>query len=222
MENRQRESFSLKLGQLFFSTMSHKVYDFGLYKIITPYFWQCPTEKLLNNYRRNLSKNHLEIGVGTAFCIENTWTHAKNARLALMDLNSTCLAKSADRLAEFTPLTYRQNILEPIIQKIEKFDSIGMNYVLHCIEGDIKKKSIAFEHIKSLLNDGGVYFGTTLLTQGVKRSVLSRILMKLLNWLCIFNNANDSFEDLSVALKGSFNHVKIDIHGSAVIFSAVK
>jgi hypothetical protein len=46
-----------------------------------------------------------------------------------------------------------------VLDKIEidgpSFDSIGLNYVLHCLPGTIRTKSMVFENLEALLNPGG-------------------------------------------------------------------
>ena len=37
------------------------------------------------------------------------------------------------RIARYEPKTVRRNVLEPIVLDTGKFDSIGINYLLHCI-----------------------------------------------------------------------------------------
>ena len=210
----------LRIGQAFFSLMSHGLYDLFLYHFVTGFFWQCDTQKIKDNYFDNISNNHLEIGVGTAYLLQGILSEEYKPRLALMDLNKNCLTKAAKKLEDFMPETYLQNVLDPINQPIKKFDSIGMNYVLHCVEGSFKTKSIVFKHMKTLLNRGGVLFGATLLNAGVQRSIFSRVFMKLLNWLCIFNNSEDNLEDFEKGLNQHFYQVDIKIMGCAVIFNA--
>lgn len=215
-------SRSTRIGQMFFSMMIHKLYDVVLYGFITPFFWKCPTTILMDNYVDNVSSNHLEIGVGSAYFLDNTLSEEFKPRLALMDLNTNCLNKAAKKLQIYRPEIYHQNILDPIDSNIAKFDSIGMNYVLHCVEGSFKKKTHALQHIKSLLNTGGVFYGATLLNGGVSRSWLARCLMRLLNALCIFSNNNDNLTDFCLAMQASFDQVEVRVQGCAVIFKAVK
>ena len=73
---------------------------------------------------------------------------------ALMELNAVCLAVAVDRVARFRPECYEANILEPVTIEAEKFDSIGMNYVLHCVPGTIRTKAVVFEHLKALASPG--------------------------------------------------------------------
>ena len=47
-----------------------------------------------------------------------------------MDLNANALRFAADRIARYSPQTYRRNVLEPIAFDAPKFDSVGVNYLL--------------------------------------------------------------------------------------------
>ena len=53
--------------------------------------WGCPTGGLLDLYRQNLTRHHLEAGVGTGFFIHRANPTAFD-RLVLLDINRHCLA----------------------------------------------------------------------------------------------------------------------------------
>jgi ubiquinone/menaquinone biosynthesis C-methylase UbiE len=90
-------------------------------------------------------------------------------RVALMDLNLNALDFAARRIAHYNPETYVRNVLEPIPFDAMKFDSVGINYLLHCLPGSMDSKSTAFDHLKTVMNPGAVTFGATLLQDGVTR-----------------------------------------------------
>jgi ubiquinone/menaquinone biosynthesis C-methylase UbiE len=64
--------------------------------------WRCPTRKLLELYRANLSANHLEAGVGTGYFLDRAG-RSDFERLVLLDINRNCLARAERRLARFKP-----------------------------------------------------------------------------------------------------------------------
>lgn len=209
-------------GQLFFTSMSHSLYDLFVYRLVTPYVWRCQTEIVIDNYHRNLSDNHLEIGVGTGYLIKESEPHTRHLKLSLMDLNKRCVEKSAKRLSEYSPTLYQQDILQPFEIGEKRFDSIGLNFVMHCVPGDFKSKGVAFKHVYDALKNGGVFFGATVLHDGVKRSVLSRLVMKALNVLTIFHNSQDNLDDFKVAIEAVFDLVEIEVVGSTVLWRATK
>ena len=54
-------------------------------------------------------------------------------RLALLDLNPTCLKVAARRLARYRPETYRGDVLRPLSIDGPGFNSVGISALLHCL-----------------------------------------------------------------------------------------
>jgi hypothetical protein len=104
------------------------------------------------------------------------------------------------------------------IEEDKIYDSIGFNYVLHCVNGDYKEKGVVFGNLKKLLKDKGVLFGSAVL-QTTQSYGIAILLMKILNKIGVFNSANDQFEDLERALKKHFRYVSIDISSSVALFA---
>jgi len=102
----------------------------------------------------------------------------------------------------------------------KKFDSIGLNYLLHCVPGDIQPKSIIFKHLKALMKPDGVIFGSTILGKGVNSSLLARCMIRFLEPSGIINNSNDDIDGLKEGLSKHFRQVKIEVVGSVALFSA--
>ncbi|MEM7363573.1 MAG: class I SAM-dependent methyltransferase [Pseudomonadota bacterium] len=204
--------------------MSHRLYEFGLYQIVTPYFWQCPTETLMDNYVENISENHLEVGVGSGYFLKRTLCADFVKRLVLVDLNRNCLEKSATHLQTFAPQLLHHNILEPLQQtdRQHQFSSAGMNYVLHCIPGGVSSQLRVFKHVKSVLRVGGVFFGATLIEKPAMHAIRAWLLMKLLAAVGIFHNRMHTIADLRQSLESHFGQVEITTVGHAAVFRAVK
>lgn len=218
----QKSAIKKNRGQWFFSVMSHRLYEIGLYKFVTTQLWRCPTELLLDHYRENVSDNHLEIGVGSGYFLKRTLVQKRKQRLVLLDLNDHCLAKSAQHLQAFSPRLRRHNVLQPLSLAGGAVASIGMNYVLHCIGGSFKTNWRLFAHLASVLEEGGVLFGATLVERPASEGVGAWLLMKTLNLLGIFNNTEQRMADLKQALEASFSTVSIQRSGNALVFRAVR
>ncbi|NKB98870.1 MAG: methyltransferase domain-containing protein [Pseudomonadales bacterium] len=213
------------LGQMFFSIMSHSLYDVGLYRFVTPYIWRCPTSRLMDNYVENISAHHLEIGVGSGYFLKRTMCADFVKRLVLADMNLNCLRKSAKRLRMSTPRICHHNILQPFSPlplERAKFSSVAMNYVLHCIPGTLSGNQHVFQHVHDLLREGGVFFGATLIQQPVHQGIASWLFMKLLNAVGIFQNGQHTSAELQQALASRFRKVEISMVGNAAVFRAVK
>lgn len=181
--------------------------------------WRCPIERTIELYRRNLSSNHLEIGVGTGYFLEHSRLPGPERRLALLDLSPHCLKRTATRLSRYAPETYRANALAPIDLSVKRFDSIAMNYVLHCMPGSLPEKGAAFANLKPLLNTSGVLFGSTVLRHGVHCDLGARAFMRLYNARKVFCNLEDSLDGLRLALEKTFRDVQIEVVGCVAQFS---
>jgi hypothetical protein len=72
-------------------------------------------------------------------------------------------------------------VLEPYQLDLGPFASIGLNYVLHCLPGDLVEKAVVSDNLKPFLAPGGGVFGASLLSEGVERSRAARTLMRISN-----------------------------------------
>ena len=136
-----------------------------------------------------------------------------------MDLNRNTLEFASKRIARFKPETFEQNILEPINTEIEPFDSVGINFLFHCVPGSIVEKAIAFDHLKKLMNPGCRVFGSTILQEGVPRSWAARKLMDIYNKKGIFANSDDDLAGLESGLSNRFDNVVTEVVGCVALFS---
>jgi len=171
------------------------------------------------HYKKYVRHNHLEVGVGTGFLLNRVQFGSDHPRLALMDLSLECLEKTKQKVARHAPATYIQNLLEPIQYKIDKVESIAINYVMHCIPGSFKEKGIAFAHLKTLLSETGVLFGTTVLSEKVHKNVLASPFMWLMNYLGVFNNRSDNAHDLRECLEKNFEVIEFEVVGVTAFFA---
>ena len=209
----------VEAGQAVYSKRTLAVYDFVVLGVSNRFIWRCPTQRLEEHYNQHVTSNHLDVGVGTGYFLDRCRFASPTPRIALMDLNSDALNFSSKRIARYKPNTYRRNVLEVISLDGERFDSIGINYLLHCIPGSIESKAVAFDHLKALLNPNGVLFGSTLLQRGVTRNWLAKRLMAVYNKKGIFANEQDDLDGLTRALKQRFRDVSVEVVGCAAIFS---
>ena len=166
-----------------------------------------------------VTANHLDVGVGTGYFLDRCYLPSQTPRVALMDLNSNTLEFTSRRIARYNPKTYRRNIFDPINLNVEKFDSVGINYVLHCMPGNLKTKSVALDDLKALMNPNAVLFGSTILQGGVSINRLAKRLMAIYNKKGIFSNQHDNLEDLKSALNQRFKDISVEVIGCVALFS---
>ena len=180
--------------------------------------WKVSNSSLLEFYNQNVSGNHLDVGVGTGYYPDNCTFPVNQPRIVLMDLNPNSLAHTANRIKRYNPTTYQVDVLQPIPLDIPGFDSISLYYLLHCLPGTMKTKTAVFDHLKPLLNEGGVLFGSTILGEGRPFNFAGRQIMKLFNTRGIFGNTQDSLADLEQGLSTHFTEYETKMIGHVAFF----
>ncbi|KAI9808474.1 MAG: hypothetical protein M1827_007227 [Pycnora praestabilis] len=209
-------------GQATYTPFALQLYDFIVVNISSTWIWQCPSSYLVGLYNRHLSGNHLDIGVGTGYFLDAAEFPTKDPRIVLFDLNTHTLEHTERRIARYAPKSYKVDVLnDRPDEDIEKFDSVGINYLLHCLPGaGFGEKAVVFDFCKSMMKDDATLFGSTILGKGVPRSWLAVKLMGVYNWKGIFDNEKDSLEDLKRELEGRWREVGIEVKGCVAMFSA--
>jgi hypothetical protein len=209
-------------GAAFYTPSTLALYDLLVLGFSNSFVWQCPSHVILDFYNEHISDKHLDIGVGTGYFLDRCRFASADPTIALFDLNPHSLTETARRLRRYAPSCHRGNVLKSIDIGMSGFDSIGLNYLLHCLPGNLSSKSIVFEHVKSLLSNRGVTFGSTILGKDVQHNFLARKLIKTYNAKGIFSNLSDCRRDLEAALKSHFGEYTIRIEGCVALFSGRK
>ncbi len=209
----------VEAGHAFYTKRSLTVYDMLILGYFSRVAWKCPASRLLAHYNEHVTSNHLDVGVGTGYFLDRCRFASPTPRIALMDLNASCLETAGRRIARYSPEIYRANVLEPLEPIETKFDSIGLNYLLHCLPGTIASKGIVFEHLKAVANPSAGIFGATLLHGGVPRNWLARKVMDRNNANGIFSNAKDDLDGLRAVLSAHLRDTTVEVVGCAAIFA---
>ncbi len=209
----------IEAGHAFYTKRSLAIYDLAILWYFSRLAWKCPARRIVEHYDEHVSANHLDVGVGTGYFLDHCDYGSALPRIALMDLNTSCLEVAGRRIARYTPETYRANVLEPISIDAPKFDSVGLNYLLHCLPGTISSKAVVFDNLKALVKPGGVIFGATLLHGGVDRNWFARKVMDRNNAHGIFSNVHDDLDGLRAVLSEHLADPVIEVVGCVGIFS---
>jgi len=196
-------------------TKSLKLYDYLVNDINCSYAWRCHKSNIFENYKNNIKTNHLEIGPGTGYFLKNNYNIKK---LYLMDINDDTLNFSKSNLSEnYQVETINHNIFKDKLE-IKDLESIGLNYVLHCVPGRLE------DNIDNLINNLETnnkvnFFGATVVSDKILQNRLSTIELFFLNKYNIFNNEMDISKNLIDYLK--YNQIKFHekIVGNVLIFS---
>jgi hypothetical protein len=195
------------------------IYDLLVHGVSNHLAWRCPTRKLFEPYRANLSANHLEAGVGTGYFLDRAG-RPNFQRLVLLDINRNCLARAERRLARFEPELREANLLAPLRLNRPPFSSVGLTYVLHCLPGRMNDKLIALDHLRPLMEKRAVLFGAAILGRGVDPNFAARTLLDLYNKKGVFNNREDDLQSLSDGLRQRFEDVHVEMQGCVALFRA--
>ena len=212
----------VEAGQAVYNKYVLTAYDLLVLGVSCQLFWKCPSHRMEIQYNKFASNNHLDVGVGTGYFLDHCQFPSDNPRIALMDLNKNSLNYTAERLVRYAPETYCRNILEPISNPAENFDSVGINFLLHCVPGDLSEKSVIFDHLKAVMHPNAVIFGSTILHVGVSPNWLAKRLMNTYNNKGVFSNLYDSAEGLKRELEVRFSDVSVEVVGCVALFSARK
>jgi len=206
-------------GAAIYSKPFLSVYDLYVLGFSNTFVWQCPSRLILDFYNTHISDKHLDVGVGTGYFLDKCKFQSRHPTIVLADINPNSLQTTAKRLQRYHPTPHLANVLEPFKIEAADFDTIALNYLLHCLPGNLLSKGAAFRNLKPLLNkNNGVIFGTTILGAGTKRNFLAKILMRAYNSKGIFSNLNDNAADLESVLKDNFRDYSIHIVGCVGFF----
>ncbi len=209
-------------GQKIYHPWALKLYDFVVLWFSNKWAWRCTREQQLQHYQENISNKHLDVGVGTGYYLNKINFNTQTPQLTLMDLNQNCLNYCGQLLARYKPILYKHDIFQPMDDLNDHFDSIGLNYVLHCVPGSMEQKKAIIQNLAKKLKSNGVLFGTTILGNSAPHNGLGKYLMSLYNRKKFFTNQNDSLEHLKTLLESVFQEVRLETVGVVALFSAQK
>lgn len=208
-------------GQAVYTPILLKIYNLWVLTISNRLIWRCRKALQLEQYNRYVSNKHLDIGVGTGYYLKHCrWPSP--LQLSLMDLNPNCLHTTKNALAHHTPTTYLADIFQPQPALAEQFHSISMNYLLHCLPGNMETKSQAIANAAAMLTPGGILFGTTILSDERLHTKISRKLCDVYNKKGIFSNQQDTQQALQHMLTQHLMAVEVRVIGCVALFSGRK
>lgn len=193
-----------------------RIYDPLVLRFMGPVIWRCSTDTLVDQYRTLLGDSHLDVGPGTGYLLEAA---EATGSITLLDPNPNVLEHCVRRLAHLSPTAILGDITQPLAD-IGSFDSVAVNYVLHCLPSNGDHKAAAVVNAASVLADDGVLFGATILGTPELHTAVSRRALTANIRRGNFDNGADSMETIRSALMNSFDDVSLDLIGSVAVFSA--
>lgn len=207
----------IKKGQAAYTPLILKLYNLWVLDISNTWIWRCPKKLQQEQFNQYITENHLDIGVGTGHYLKQCqWL--PQAKLSLMDLNPNCLDVSKNLLQDQAPSVYLHDIFKPKESLFDQFNSISMNYLLHCLPGNMETKSEALANATSMLIPGGVLFGATILADAKFHTKTSQRLCAFYNKKGIFSNQEDTLEKLKSTLAKYLTDVEVSVVGCVSLF----
>lgn len=207
-------------GQAVYTPGFLRFYDTVVLRFNGGLLWRCPPSRLVRLYDENVSSPHLDIGVGSGYLLDKCRYPMPSPDITLMDLNPNSLESAGARISRYAPKKHEGNALEPFDLPPASFQSVGLNWLLHCLPGNIASKSVVFDHCKAVLAPGGVVFGSTVLNGGVRHTPQSRWMQKTLNDKGTFGNLDDDLDGLARELESRFERPSLRVKGTVALFSA--
>ncbi|KZF25344.1 S-adenosyl-L-methionine dependent methyltransferase [Xylona heveae TC161] len=218
-------SAAAKRGAACYESWIMYIYDFFVLGFINSFAWRCPTNKhLLPLFKNNIRTTHLDIGVGTGYYLKNS-NVAPSVQLTLSDLspNAIRVAKLRSGRHDATEILWDVTQPFPLSEgKYDKFDSVSMFYVLHCVPGPVKNKVVVFENLKSCMTVDGVLTGATVLGKGIEDNFLGRRIRAHCVANGVFDNVDDDAETFINALRSNFHEVEVELIGVSLVFKAMR
>ena len=194
------------------------VYDALVLGLFGRALWRVRASDTVSDYERHARRRHLEVGPGTGYFLDKARLPS-DVEITLADPNPEVLAYAARRLARYGPATVELDVRKPL--PVEgPFDSVGMNYLLHCLPGPLEEKEPAIRSVASVVAEDGVLFGGTIVTDSPAHTWASRALLRSNNRRGIFGNAGDTVPGLRELLQANFRDVHVALRGTVAVFTA--
>ncbi|MCT2063184.1 class I SAM-dependent methyltransferase [Dietzia cinnamea] len=196
-----------------YNPVTLRLYDAGVLGLTNRLIWRCPTATMVEHYRSHAGRSHLDVGPGTGYFLERI----DSPSLTLLDLNASCLAAASDRVGHGRSVaSLQQSFFDPLPRE-HSFDSIGLNFLLHCIPSHEKWDRLS--QLRGHLRPGGTIFGSTVIRDPETATLAARALNSTYNRLGVFGNADDTMDELENALRG-YTEVSTRRVGQVALFSA--
>lgn len=159
------------------------------------------------------------MGPGTGYFLAEAGL-SPETEVTLLDPNIHVLEHASAALDGMMKVTtVEADVLKPL--PVEgPFDSVGFNYVLHCLPGPQTHKATALRNIAAVMDPEGVLFGGTLLGLSADHSLPARAVIRIGNWHGGFDCLADTADGLRSILEKAFDEVELEVGASTADFIA--
>lgn len=210
----------VEAGQRVYTPFTLRVYDLVVLGFSNRFVWRCRSSKMLERYDSHVGARHLDVGVGTGWFLDHCRWPVESPKITLLDLNENSLSAASERIRRYEPATVQANVLERVDLGDAQFNSIGANFLFHCLPGGLEGNAATVtSNLRPNLASGGIFFGSTILGRGVSHNLFGRRLMRLYNRKRIFSNLEDDQRGLEQGLASQLTDVQIEVVGAVALFA---
>jgi SAM-dependent methyltransferase len=210
-----------KESQPIYTPLLLLLYDLWVLGVVNTFAWGCSTTRyLLPLFRSNVGGNHLDVGVGTGYYLRSKGSVPATTRLTLVDNEQGALDVAKTRSNRPDANALIADILKPLPVR-EKFDSVSMYYLFHCLPVSMPEKCGVFDHIKHNMTPDGVITGANVLGKGVRKdNFFAAKIRKGCQNHGVFYNKDDNAYEFEDALRKNFKKVETWVVGTVFMFRA--
>ena len=206
-------------GQRDYNALLLNAYDPLVLGPIARFIWRCPTSGLVERYRRHIRSNHLDVGPGTGYFLEQSGLPA-GSPVTILDPNANVLGHVTRRLRDRLVITaVEADVLKPLPCD-GPYASAALHLVIHCLPGPPERKARAVANVAATLAADGVLFGAAVLGRTGNHTRVARGVLAAFNRQGGFDNLSDSEDWLRTILGASFRDVDVETIGSIALFVA--
>ena len=205
-------------GQSDYSRPLLRLYDPLVLGPIARYVWRFPTEEHVELYRSRIRPNHLDVGPGTGYFLEQAGLPPAS-KVTILDPNANVLRHVTERLRNLDVTAVQADVLKPL-PVAGPFESAALSLVLHCLPGPMERKAAAIENVARVLAPDGVLFGASVLGRSAKHTWLGRAFLWAFNKRGAFGNLDDSEAGIRQTLEQSFRKVTLSTVAGTAVFVA--
>jgi SAM-dependent methyltransferase len=114
----------------------------------------------------------------------------------------------------------QHNLFKPLPRLDRQFESVCLNFVLHCLPDSFAHKERVIANLKAVMTPDGVLFGSTILGAAAATNNWARSVLKYYNFIGSFHNTGDTAAGLKAALSKHFQYYECTVIGSVALFAA--
>lgn len=215
-------SLKAKAAEEIYTPWRLAIYDIWVLGIVSTWAWGCQiSHYLIPLFRSNIGKKHLDIGAGTGYYLRKAQIPS-STELTIIDNEEAALNVAITRSNRPDAHGILADILQPLPVE-EKFDSVSMYYLLHCLPAPVANKCRIFSYLKNNMTADGVIHGANVLGRGVREDSWFAAFIRrgCLNH-GVFHNKEDNAFEFERALRENFLQVETWVVGSIFIFRAAR